>query len=489
MTSFLDIAYIFPEIFLFIGAMGLLMIGAFVTQRALFIVHWTAIFILMLAAFLAAVIAPIESVYIGFKGAFIIDGLTRLVKPLIFLTAMLALIISAGFMQRQRLYRFEFPILMLFAACGMGIMVSAHDLITLYMGIELQSLTLYVMASFNRDSARASEAGLKYFVLGALASGILLYGCSLIYGFGGTTNFAQLARMSTQIFASGIDASTLPLILGLIFVVSGLAFKISAVPFHMWTPDVYEGAPAPITAFFATTAKFAGMVIFVRFLFTAFGGAIIVWQQIIIFLAIASMVLGAFAGIGQRNIKRLMAYSSIGHMGYALVGLAAANAAGVTSLLVYMMIYVMMTLACFACILAMRRDGARVEMIDDLAGTSKTHPFMAVCLVILMFSLAGIPPLAGFFGKFFVFRAAIDAELYGLAVIGVITSVIAAFYYLRIIKIIYIDTSEETPLEPMPRVLSLTCGILTLAVFGFFILPSPLVLLAEYAARSLFLIP
>lgn len=489
MLSGSDIVHIFPELLLCVSAMGLLLVGAFSDHRMTSVVHWLSIIFLILAAVISIMVVSSSGARFSFGGSIIVDGLTRFVKPLIFLVGALALVMSADFMERQRLYRFEFPVLMLFAACGMGLMVSAHDLITLYLGIELQSLTLYVIATLNRDSARSSEAGLKYFVLGALASGILLYGCSLIYGFSGTTNFADLSVLSRETFSGGVDVRGLPLILGLIFVVSGLGFKISAVPFHMWTPDVYEGAPTPITAFFAAAPKLAGMAILVRFLYSGFSDAAVVWQQIIIFLSVSSMILGSFGAIAQRNIKRLMAYSSIGHVGYALVGLASTGVSGVSALLSYMTIYIAMTLGCFACILSMRRDGARVEMIDDLAGTSGTHPFMALCLAILMFSLAGVPPLAGFFAKFFVFGAAVGAGLYELAILGVVSSVVGAFYYLRIVKIIYIDDIRETALDLMPRSLAVTMGFLSFFVLTFFIWPGPLITASERAAQSLFLVP
>ncbi|MGV1014908.1 MAG: NADH-quinone oxidoreductase subunit NuoN, partial [Methyloceanibacter sp.] len=367
----------------------------------------------------------------------------------------------------------------LFATTGMLMMVSANDLIALYVGLELQSLSLYVVATFQRDSARSAEAGLKYFVLGALASGMLLYGASLIYGFTGSTEFTQIAA---TVQPSGVN---LGLIFGLVFLMAGFAFKISAVPFHMWTPDVYEGAPTPVTAFFAAAPKLAAMALTVRVLVAAFPAVTVEWQQIVVFLSIASMALGAFAAIGQTNIKRLMAYSSIGHMGFALVGLAAGTAEGVQGVIVYLAIYLVMTLGTFACILAMKRDGRMVEDIDQLAGLSRTSPMMALMLAVLLFSLAGIPPLAGFFAKFYVFLAAIHAGLYALAVIGVLLSVVGAYYYLRIVKIMYFDAPAER-FEPMHMPLAVVLGASGLFILLYFVYPAPLVAYAGAAAKSLF---
>jgi NADH-quinone oxidoreductase subunit N len=359
----------------------------------------------------------------------------------------------------------------------MLVMISSGDLISLYLGLELMSLPLYVVASIDRDSIRSTEAGLKYFVLGALSSGMLLYGCSLIYGFTGTVNFAGIAKATT---ASGIG-----LTFGLVFLFAGLCFKVSAVPFHMWTPDVYEGAPTPVTAFFAAAPKVAAIALFVRAAVTAFPGIIIQWQQILVFVSIASMGLGSFAAIGQRNIKRLMAYSSIGHMGYALIGLAAGTAEGVQGVLVYIAIYLAMTLGTFACIIAMRRTTGPVEQIADLAGLARTRPAMAFFLAMLLFSLAGIPPLAGFFAKFYVFLAAIKAGLYTLAVIGVLASVVGAYYYLLIVKTMYFD--EPAPVfVPMRSELKAVLGISGLIVLLFFVYPAPLVDAAAAAAKSLF---
>jgi NADH-quinone oxidoreductase subunit N len=362
---------------------------------------------------------------------------------------------------------------------GMLMVISANDLIALYLGLELLSLSSYVIAAFHRDNLRSTEAGLKYFVLGALSSGMLLYGASLIYGFTGTVSFPAIAAALSGQAGTG-------LIFGLVFLAAGIAFKISAVPFHMWTPDVYEGAPTPVTAFFAAAPKMAAMAMAVRVFVGAFPGILGQWQQIIVFIAIASMTLGSFAAIGQRNIKRLMAYSSIGNVGYALIGLAAGTPDGVQGVVVYMAIYLAMTLGAFACILGMRRGNTMFETVDDLAGTARTHPMMAFCLAMMMFSLAGIPPLAGFFAKFYVFAAAIEAGLVTLAVIGVVTSVIGAFYYVRIVKVIYFDEPHQ-PFAPMSLGQKVVLGLSSAVVLLFWIVPAPLVGAAATAARSLFL--
>lgn len=475
-----NVILILPELVLFIGAMGLLMVGAFSKTDATRTVDFGAIAILVLAAFATLAYAG-DAPATAFNGAFIMDNFAVLMKVLTFLATALAIIMSQTYLRREKLARFEYSVLLLLAATGMGMMISANDLIALYLGIELQSLALYVVASIKRDSLRSTEAGLKYFVLGALSSGLLLYGASLIYGFSGSTGFAEIAAAFQPI--DGV----LPMgqVLGLVFLLAGLAFKISAVPFHMWTPDVYEGAPTPVTAFFAAAPKLAGMAIFLRIMMTGFDDALVAWQQIIIFISIASMILGAFAAIGQQNIKRLMAYSSIGHMGFALVGFAAVSPAGISGVILYMALYAVMTLGTFACILSMRRDSAMVEKIDDLAGLSQTNPFMAACLAILMFSLAGIPPMAGFFGKLFVFRAAIDAGLYSLSIIGVLASVVGAYYYLRIVKIMYLDAPAEVHIEPMPRELSFLAGLMAAFTLLFFIYPAPLVELVDAAGAVL----
>ncbi len=472
-----DLNTVLPEILLACGAMALLMVGAYGGAGTTRTISLLSLALLAVAA----LVSGTTDTSTAFEGSFINDAFTRFAKIPVLIATGIAIIMSQASMARDPngLGRFEFPILMVIAALGMCLMVSANDLISLYMGLELQSLSLYVVAAFRRDSQRSSEAGLKYFVLGALASGMLLYGASLIYGFTGTTNFNVIA---SEIADGDVSVG---LIFGLVFLTAGLAFKISAVPFHMWTPDVYEGAPTPATTFLASAPKIAAMALFARAVVVPFGSITDQWQQILTFIAIASMVLGAFAAIGQSNIKRLMAYSSIGHMGFALVGLAAGTEAGVKGVLVYLVAYVVMTLGTFACILSMRRTEGAVETIDDLAGLSQTRPHMALALAILMFSLAGIPPFGGFFAKFFVFAAAIDQGLYVLAVIGFLASVVGAFYYIRIVKLMYFDDPAEGFL-PMPRELGAVLTASTLIITFFFLLLPVLLDSAGVAAKALF---
>jgi NADH-quinone oxidoreductase subunit N len=475
-TEPLNLEAMLPELILTIGAMALLMLGVFAKRERGELVIWLSIGMLVLAG--VAVTNGSGTVTL-FNDSFIIDPYARALKLLTLIGAGASLLMSIDYWREEGGLKFEFPILVLLATAGMMMMISANDFIALYVGLELQSLALYVVAAFRRDSARSAEAGLKYFVLGALSSGMLLYGASLIYGFTGSTQFTQIAE------AVQPSGANLGLIFGLVFLMAGFAFKISAVPFHMWTPDVYEGAPTPVTAFFAAAPKLAAMALTVRVLITAFPAVTTQWQQIVVFLSIASMALGAFAAIGQTNIKRLMAYSSIGHMGYALVGLAAGSPNGVQGLIVYLAIYLAMTLGTFAVILSMRRDGRLVEDIDQLSGLSRTSPMMAFLLAMLLFSLAGIPPLAGFFAKFYVFLAAIHAGLYALAVIGVLLSVVGAYYYLRIVKIMYFDAPAER-FEPMPALLAVVLGVTGAFILFYFIHPAPLVAFAGAAATSLF---
>jgi NADH-quinone oxidoreductase subunit N len=440
---------------------------------------WLAVFALAITAALVLG-SPVKTTTVTLNGLFVLDSFARFAKVLVILGSALALIISLGYIEREKFARPEYSVLFLLATLGMLMMLSANDLISLYVGLELQSLALYVTAAIRRDSLRATEAGLKYFVLGALSSGMLLYGASMIYGFAGTTTFVGLAKA----FAGG--GAPVGVIIGLAFVVAGLAFKISAVPFHMWTPDVYEGAPTSVTAFFATAPKVAAMGLLVRVLLGPFAELAGQWQQIIVFLSIASMLLGAFAAINQTNIKRLMAYSSIGHVGYMLVGLASANESGIRGVAVYLAIYLLANIGTFACILCMRVRGTMVENISDLRGLSKTSPMLALALGIFMFSMAGIPPLAGFFAKLYVFLAAIEAKLYILAVIGVLSSVVSAYYYLRVVKLMYFDEAAD-PFDKaiggeMRWVLAGT-GAFTLL---FFVWPAPLVASATWAAKALF---
>ena len=465
-----------PEILLAAGALALVLIGAFRGEKSFGLINTLAF---LLLALVGVLIATQDAVTVSaFNGAFISDSFGRFMKIAVLIGSAVTLMISGDYRKATGSQQFEFPILVALSTLGMLLMISAGDLIALYLGLELSSLALYVVASFNRDSVKSTEAGLKYFVLGALSSGMLLYGASLVYGMTGSVSFSGIASVLK-------DGTSLGVIFGLVFILAGLAFKISAVPFHMWTPDVYEGAPTPVTAFFAAAPKIAAMALLVRVVEQAFPHITGQWQQIIVFIAIASMGLGAFAAIGQQNIKRLLAYSSIGHVGFALVGLSAGTAGGVEGVAIYMAIYLVTTLGTFGCVLAMRREGGYVEDIDDLAGLSKTHPIMAFILAMLMFSLAGIPPLAGFFAKWYVFVAAVEAKLYALAVIGVVTSVVGAYYYLRIVKIMYFDEAKA-PFLPMSAAIRLVVGVSGVFVLAFWLYPAPLVTRAVAAAQSLF---
>ena len=444
-----DISTAWPELFVAISALSLLLFGVFQGNQSARFISWLCVSVMFVAALLV-IAGPADRV-VSFNNLFVVDQFAIYAKVLLLLGASLTLILAMPYNAREDIPQFEFPILILFAVLGMMMMVSANDLISLYLGIELQSLSLYVLAAIRRDAVRSAEAGLKYFVLGALSSGILLYGMSLVYGFAGSTGFDNLA----DVFAAGAEHDApIGVIVGLVFIIAGLAFKVSAVPFHMWTPDVYEGAPTPITAFFAVAPKIAAMALFVRVMLAPFGDLFDQWQQVIWFIALASMLLGAFAAINQTNIKRLMAYSSIGHMGFVLVGLAAGNVIGVQAVLLYLTVYLFMNVGTFACILAMRRQDRMVEEIDQLAGLSRTNPKMALALAIFMFSMAGIPPLAGFFGKYYVFLAAIEAELYTLVVVGLLSSVVSAYYYLRIVKLMYFDEPLDSFDRPVGREIS-----------------------------------
>lgn len=424
----INFAAILPELILIVGAIVLLMIGAYVKNSAK-IIDFGRVLI-----FISALIALMLNDFNGttFNGSYAVDSFAKYMKVLTLLGALVTSSYTNDFFKREGISAFEIPVLMILSTVGMFVLISAKDLITLYLGLELMSLALYVLASIHRDNVKATEAGLKYFVLGALSSGMLLYGSSLLYGFSGSMTFQGIAAASK----SGVN---LGMIFGIVFVLAGIAFKISAVPFHMWTPDVYEGAPTPITAFFATAPKMAAMALFLRFTIQALPNALHDWQQIVVFISIASMALGAFAAIGQSNIKRLLAYSSIANMGFALVGLAAGTVTGVQGVLIFMAIYLVTTLGTFAIVLSMRTKDGMVENIEDLAGLSKSNPVMALALMVFMFSMIGVPPLAGFFAKFYVFNAAVQQGLWLLAVLGVIASVVGCYYYLRIIKIMYFD--------------------------------------------------
>ena len=466
---------ILPELVLAVGAMALLMVGAYQGVRATGLIVGLALVLLVIVGVLELTLPAGKLV--TFNGSFIVDDFARFLKILALIGSGATLILATEFLADPSRRIFEYAILVLLSTLGMMILISAGDLIMLYLGLELMSLALYVVAASNRDDIKSTEAGLKYFVLGALSSGMLLYGASLIYGFTGTVSFAGIAAAA--------KTGSIGIVFGIVFLLAGLCFKVSAVPFHMWTPDVYEGAPTPVTAFFASAPKVAAMAVFTRVTLTAFPGIMPQWQQIVVFVSIASMALGSFAAIGQKNIKRLMAYSSIGHMGFALVGLAAGTAEGAQGVLVYVAIYVAMTLGSFSVILAMKRNGQHVENISDFSGLSRTNPLLAFFFAMLLFSLAGVPPLAGFFGKFYVFLAAIHANLFTLAVVGVLCSVVGAFYYLSIIKVMYFD-------DPLPQLDPVRVELRTvLAVTGlfnilFFVYPGPLVGAATTAAKSLF---
>jgi len=472
----LSLPIVLPEFIIAAGALGLVLLGALRGERSVWLA--TEIAAALIAAALVAVAADHRATGLTFYGAFVDDPFGRFMKALALIGSLTTLLLSVDFMRKEKIGGFEFPILILLATLGMMMLISASDFIALYLGLELMSLSLYVVAAYRRDDVRASEAGLKYFVLGALSSGMLLYGASLIYGYSGTVSFAGVASALRSHASLGV-------VFGLVFVLAGLAFKISAVPFHMWTPDVYEGAPTPVTTFFASAPKMAAMAILLRVAMTAFPGLAPDWRQIVTFLSIASMALGAFAAIGQTNIKRLMAYSSIGHMGFALVGLAAGTVEGAHGVVVYMAIYLVMTLGTFAGILSMRRGGAYVEDIADLAGLARTNAPMAFFLGAMMFSLAGVPPLAGFFAKFYVFAAAMKADLYGLAVIGVLLSAVAAYYYLRIVKIMYFDEPAKAFDQPGAAA-RVVLALSTALVIFYALAPAPLTDAAMAAAKSLF---
>jgi NADH-quinone oxidoreductase subunit N len=483
-----DLVPAIPEIFLALAAMGLLMLGVFqregdgaavIRSNRLMIRLGTLALVLTL---LLVVTISARGPLLSFGGMFIADDYAIFFKVLVLLASALCLIISQDYLELRGIARFEYVVLVLLATTGMMLMVSANDFIALYLGLEMQSLALYVIASFHRDEVRSVEAGLKYFVLGALASGMLLYGISLMYGYSGSSGFIAIRGVLGDLQGS---PPPIGVIVGLVFVIAGLAFKVSAVPFHMWTPDVYQGAPTPVTAFLSLAPKFAAIALLLRVMIAPFGNLIAQWQQIIVFISIASMLLGAFAAIGQSNIKRLMAYSSIGHVGYALIGLAVGGQPGISGVLIYMSIYLFMNLGAFTCILCMRRGQQMVEDISDLAGLSRTHPMMALAMAIFMFSLAGIPPLAGFFGKLYIFLAAVDGGLYTLAVIGVLSSVVGAYYYIRIVKVMYFDQATEPLDRAFGPELRLVMAGTALVIVLFFFFPEPVLSSAGAAAASL----
>jgi len=458
------IVYILPELFLSVAIMFLLMLGVFI-KKSFKLVNLLTILSLIFA--IALVLNQSNEVIKIFNESYIIDKLSIFMKVLTLLFCVFVLLASKDYIKNNNIDKIEYPIIILASTLGMILMISSYDLIIFYLGLELQSLCLYILASFRRDDERSTEAGLKYFVLSALASGLLLYGCSLIYGFTGSTNF--------EIISANLDEANTGAVFGIVFIIVGLAFKVSAVPFHMWTPDVYEGSPTSVTSFFALVPKIAAISVFIRFMYVPFVNVISQWQTIIIFLSIASMILGAVAAIGQSNIKRLMAYSSIGHMGYALAGIAAGTNAGIQSTIIYLTIYLVMNLGAFGCIFMMKRENIFYENINDLSGLSKNHPMLALSFLIILFSLAGIPPLAGFFAKFYVFMAVIEVKMYALAIIGLLTTVVSAFYYLRIIKVIYFDKPKKPFEESYDWGLKISLILSTILTLIYFIYPSILV--------------
>ena len=455
------IVYILPELFLSIAIMFLLMLGVFI-KKSFKLVNLLTILSLIFA--IALVLNQPNEIIKIFNGSYIIDKLSIFMKVLTLLFCVFVLLLSKDYIKNNSIDKIEYPIIILASTLGMILMISSYDLIIFYLGLELQSLCLYILASFKRDDERSTEAGLKYFVLSALASGLLLYGCSLIYGFTGSTNF--------EIISENLREANTGAVFGMVFIIVGLAFKVSAVPFHMWTPDVYEGSPTSVTSFFALVPKIAALTVFIRFMYVPFINVISHWQTIIIFLSIASMILGAVAAIGQSNIKRLMAYSSIGHMGYALAGLAPGTNAGIQSTIIYLTIYLVMNLGAFGCIFMMKRENVFYEKINDLSGLSKNHPMLALGFLIILFSLAGMPPLAGFFAKFYIFMAVVEAKMYALAIIGLVTTVVSAFYYLRIIKIIYFDKPNKPFDESYDWGLKSSLILSSILILIYFIYPS-----------------
>ena len=458
------IIYILPELFVSLAIMTLLMLGTFIKNSFKLINLLT---ILSLIFGIALVLNQPDNVIKIFNGSYIIDDLSIFMKSLTMLFCIFVLLSSKEYIKVNKIDKIEYLVLVLSSVLGMIIMISSYDLIIFYLGLELQSLCLYILASFQKNEERSTEAGLKYFVLSALASGLLLYGCSLVYGFTGSTNF--------EIISENLTKSSLGATFGIVFIIVGLAFKISVVPFHMWTPDVYEGAPTSVTNFFALIPKIAALCVFIRFMYVPFINMIDEWQTIIIFMSVSSMILGAFAAIGQNNIKRLMAYSSISHMGYALAGLATGTISGINATLIYLTIYLVMNLGAFGCIFMMKRENVYHENISELSGLYRNHPLLALSLLIIFFSLAGIPPLAGFFAKFYIFIAVIESKMYTLAIVGLVTTVISAFYYLRIIKIIYFDRPKKPFEISYDFGLKATLIVATILTLTYFIYPSVLI--------------
>ena len=461
-----NLELVLPEIFISLSIMFLLILGVFKKDSSRLIQNISLLVLLITAVITFNETLGIDEVRL-FNGSVIVDYLSSFMKIATLITAFLVLVISSNYLRSLKIFKIEYPILILSSVLGMMIMISSNDLIVFYMGLELQSLALYVLATFNRDQIKSSEAGLKYFVLSALSSGLLLYGCSLIYGFTGSTNF--------NVIANQLNSNEYALTFGIVFILVGLAFKISAVPFHMWAPDVYEGSPTSVTLFFTMVPKIAALTVFIRFLYVPFFYLIDQWQTILIFLSIASMVFGAVAAIGQKNLKRLIAYSSISHVGYALAGLATGTNDGIQSSVIYITIYVLMNLGLFSCLLMMKRNNVYYEGIEDLSGLSKNHPILSLSLLIILFSLAGIPPLAGFFAKFYIFKSVLEQSMFFLAIVGLLSTVVAAFYYLRLIKIMYFDKEKEKFDTDHSMWLKFSLGISTLLILVYFVFPSQLI--------------
>ena len=460
-----NLNFIYPELFISLSIMWLLIFGVFKKNSSNLIYNLSII--ILIATFVLIFSYPIETEINLFENSYKIDYLSFFMKSLTMIAGIFVMVTSSRYLKLLKILQIEYSILILSAILGMMVMISSNDLIVFYIGLELQSLSLYVLASFNKNEIKSSEAGLKYFVLSALSSGLLLYGCSLVYGFSGSTNF--------NIISNEINNSQFSLIFGIVFILVGLSFKISAVPFHMWAPDVYEGSPTSVTLFFTIVPKIAALTVFIRFLYVPFIGMIDQWNSIIIFLSIASMIFGAIAAIGQTNLKRLIAYSSISHMGYALAGLTTGTNLGIQSSVIYISIYFVMNLGLFCCLFMMKRNDKYYEKIEDLSGLSKNHPLLSLSLLIILFSLAGIPPMAGFFAKFYIFKSVIEQSMYFLAIVGLLSTVIAAFYYLRIIKIIYFDSEKEKYDTDYNLGLKLSLIISTLTILFYFIFPSKLV--------------
>ena len=456
-----NLYFIIPELFISLSVMALLVLGVFKNNSSKIIFYFSCLIILVSLA-INLNINITQTIFL-FNNSYLVDQLSLFIKSIILISAFFVMLCSYNYVRINNILKIEYPILILCSLLGMLVMISSNELIVFYIGLELQSLALYVLASFNRDNILSSESGLKYFVLSALSSGLLLYGCSLIYGFSNSTNFNEISQNFN--FEYGV-------IFGMVFVIVGLAFKISAVPFHMWAPDVYQGSPTSVTVLFAILPKIAALTVFIKFLYGPFINLFEEWQAIIIFLSIASMILGAVAAIGQKNLKRLIAYSSISHMGYALAGLTTGTNQGIQSSIIYLIIYLIMNLAFFSCLFMLKRKDKFYENIEDLSGLSKKHPILALSFLIILFSLAGIPPLAGFFAKFYIFMAVIQKEMYFLAIVGLLATVIAAFYYLRVIKIIYFDPEQEKFDTSMSLGLKLTLILSTSAILMYFLNPN-----------------